>query len=392
MKRRFEYCDEKSNKFWEIEVIDKALTVTYGKIGTDGQSVTKKFKSADAALTEAEKQISEKTKKGYVEVISAPAGSKLRLTLETGAYFSNTSVYRKNKRSYFTVERRRTACSAIATEIRKPNSCTPVVISDVLFEGSSHKDAFFLTLSKGIDEKDKRRINKAFKADPDYLTLDGYERQWSESKDAVQGGFNVLPVPYNVLTLSCSQIQVSVVEITRDQFIEFKASGLPRSFDDKFIDEIELEGAHFEDVSFSVNYVDSKSGLSRISRLYKKSKSEDSVQSLKSDLRSTTVEKNKLFAIFLATLSDATYNLTIYEDFDPEKLGLEVESFPVKGFKSAFIGFQLSYGSQEFEFQGDGGGPVEYYLVDSGGKLKKVSMADNEDAGETKEDYNSDDD
>ncbi|MBM3339977.1 MAG: WGR domain-containing protein [Betaproteobacteria bacterium] len=161
MKRRFEYCDEKSNKFWEIEVIDKALTVTYGKIGTDGQSVTKKFKSADAALTEAEKQISEKTKKGYVEVISAPAGSKLRLTLETGAYFSNTSVYRKNKRSYFTVERRRTACSAIATEIRKPNSCTPVVISDVLFEGSSHKDAFFSpslrVLTKKINAASIRR-------------------------------------------------------------------------------------------------------------------------------------------------------------------------------------------------------------------------------------------
>ena len=93
MKRRFEFSDEKSNKFWEIEVIDKSVSVTYGKIGTDGQSVTRKFKSSDAALTEAEKQISEKTEKGYVEVISAPTDSKLRLTLEHGAYFSNTSVY-----------------------------------------------------------------------------------------------------------------------------------------------------------------------------------------------------------------------------------------------------------------------------------------------------------
>lgn len=191
MKRRFEYSDEKSNKFWEIEVIGKSISVTYGKIGTDGQPVTRKFKSSDAALAEAEKQISEKTKKGYIEVISAPTGTKLRLMLELGAYFSTTSVYRKNKRAYLTVERRRTACSAIATEIRKPTSRNPVVISDVLFEGSSHKDAFFLTLSKGIDEKDKRRINKAFKADPDYLTLDGYERQWSESSDAVQGNFIV---------------------------------------------------------------------------------------------------------------------------------------------------------------------------------------------------------
>jgi hypothetical protein len=113
---------------------------------------------------------------------------------------------------------------------------------------------------------------------------------------------------------------------------------------------------------------------------------------VKSDLYYKTAGKNELFAIFIANLSDATYNLSIYEDFDPEKLGLEVESFLVKGFKSPFFKFQLSYGGQEFEFQDDGGGSVEYYLVDSGGKLKRVSMADNEDGDVSEEDYNSDDD
>lgn len=113
---------------------------------------------------------------------------------------------------------------------------------------------------------------------------------------------------------------------------------------------------------------------------------------MKSDLYYKTAGKNELFAIFIANLSDATYNLSIYEDFDPEKLGVEVESFLVKGFKSPFIKFQLSYGGQEFEFQGDGGGPVEYYLVGSGGKPKRVSMADSEDGDVSEEDYNSDDD
>lgn len=179
---------------------------------------------------------------------------------------------------------------------------------------------------------------------------------------------------------------MSVVEITHNQFIEFKTSGLPRSYDDKFIDCID-EGPQFEDVSFQVDDVDSESGLSRVSRLYKKSK-----KSVKSDHYYTNAEKNELFAISIANLSNATYNLSIYEDFDPEKLGLEVESFLVKGFKSPFFKFQLSYGGQEFEFQDDGGGSVEYYLVDSGGKLKRVSMADNEDGDVSEEDYNSDDD
>ena len=66
--------------------------MTYGKIGTDGQSVTRKFKSSDAALTEAEKQISEKTKKGYVEVISANNLERSGWTECMAHHFQTTEV------------------------------------------------------------------------------------------------------------------------------------------------------------------------------------------------------------------------------------------------------------------------------------------------------------
>ena len=51
-----EYSDGKSDKFWQIEVTGDSFTVTYGKIGTDGQSKTKTFGSADEAEKEAEKR------------------------------------------------------------------------------------------------------------------------------------------------------------------------------------------------------------------------------------------------------------------------------------------------------------------------------------------------
>jgi len=38
-KRYFELVDEKSSKFWEISVLGEKLTVRYGKIGTDGQTI-----------------------------------------------------------------------------------------------------------------------------------------------------------------------------------------------------------------------------------------------------------------------------------------------------------------------------------------------------------------
>ena len=66
--RRFEFSDDKSNKFWEITVDGAEHTVRYGRMGTDGQSKTKSFEDAEAAAKDADKLIKSKTKKGYEEV------------------------------------------------------------------------------------------------------------------------------------------------------------------------------------------------------------------------------------------------------------------------------------------------------------------------------------
>jgi predicted DNA-binding WGR domain protein len=67
MKKYLEFNDEKSSKFWEIEVSGFSHTVRYGKIGTDGISKTKVFGTEDEALMDAEKLMKSKMKKGYVE-------------------------------------------------------------------------------------------------------------------------------------------------------------------------------------------------------------------------------------------------------------------------------------------------------------------------------------
>lgn len=69
--RRFEYKDEKSNKFWEIRLEGDSHTVRYGRIGSDGQTKTKEFDSAGEAEADAEKLIKSKLKKGYQEVDGA---------------------------------------------------------------------------------------------------------------------------------------------------------------------------------------------------------------------------------------------------------------------------------------------------------------------------------
>jgi DNA ligase-1 len=65
--RRFEFSEGNSNKFWEISVEGADMTVTFGRIGTKGQTKTKTFADAAAVQKEADKLIAEKTGKGYQE-------------------------------------------------------------------------------------------------------------------------------------------------------------------------------------------------------------------------------------------------------------------------------------------------------------------------------------
>lgn len=67
MKRRFEFKDEKSNKFWEYDTEnDGEATVTWGRTGSTGQSQI-------VDIGTAEKRAREKLGKGYVEVTRTKA-------------------------------------------------------------------------------------------------------------------------------------------------------------------------------------------------------------------------------------------------------------------------------------------------------------------------------
>jgi predicted DNA-binding WGR domain protein len=71
MKRRFEYTEGSSNKFWEVTVSKVSVTVCFGRIGTGGQMQTKSFADATTAQKHADKLVAQKLGKGYVEVTAA---------------------------------------------------------------------------------------------------------------------------------------------------------------------------------------------------------------------------------------------------------------------------------------------------------------------------------
>jgi DNA ligase-1 len=73
-RRRFEFVEGSSNKFWEVWVEGNNCVTQWGKIGTDGRETVKGCDSPAEAQAMMAKLIAEKTKKGYKEK-TAPAGA-----------------------------------------------------------------------------------------------------------------------------------------------------------------------------------------------------------------------------------------------------------------------------------------------------------------------------
>jgi uncharacterized protein (TIGR02996 family) len=74
--RTFQYSDAKSHKFWAIDVSGDSLTVTYGKVGSRGQTREKTFANNEAARDETDKLMRQKLKKGYVEITPRPGAAR----------------------------------------------------------------------------------------------------------------------------------------------------------------------------------------------------------------------------------------------------------------------------------------------------------------------------
>jgi predicted DNA-binding WGR domain protein len=66
-RREFQFVEGSSSKFWAIELDGNRFTVTWGRIGTAGQTQTKEFSTDAEAKKQYDKMIAEKEKKGYTE-------------------------------------------------------------------------------------------------------------------------------------------------------------------------------------------------------------------------------------------------------------------------------------------------------------------------------------
>lgn len=74
MDERIFFCTENgAHKFWRVRVEEKTQIVRWGRIGTEGQALSKEFVTPEDALTATERLIAQKLAKGYRAVTAVEA-------------------------------------------------------------------------------------------------------------------------------------------------------------------------------------------------------------------------------------------------------------------------------------------------------------------------------
>ena len=123
---RYEFSQGSSHKFWSIDRQSMVLTIVFGRIGTDGQTIVKRLAS-DAAATDAyDKLVREKTAKGYR--LAAGAAKAAGSAKAAGPAKAASSA----KAAGTAVERRSTSRYVHVGHVSQNNHpATPLVIGDL---------------------------------------------------------------------------------------------------------------------------------------------------------------------------------------------------------------------------------------------------------------------
>ena len=62
---RYEFKDEYDHKFWKGNIEGKAVTLHFGKVGTDGLRASREFTTIDSAKKFLEERLQQKIREGY---------------------------------------------------------------------------------------------------------------------------------------------------------------------------------------------------------------------------------------------------------------------------------------------------------------------------------------
>ena len=300
--------------------------------------------------------------------------------------------YKKGKQSFY-IESKWNECSILLD--KKPKSKIVdgkkiTSLKNVNFKDGRFNEKERLVIPDDVSAEDKKIIRKKFK-DFSFYSIDDYG--WKQSKEiyTLLGEFDIKEVPVNQLTLFSSENEYLVMKITKEKFNEYKDNGMPYEDYNEFEGETEVCAPNFDErVSLSIDGEDIPNIYELLQLKYNEAVKQYQnknpvVKKSKKKIKGSDLE---YAVIDERWIKRSEYFLTIYEEFDIDKLVINVSRDDVFGRDYYVETFTLSYGEEEFEFLENSGVDVSSAcLITSNGNEYSFDVLDEEfDDGDEQDD------
>lgn len=298
-------------------------------------------------------------------------------------------IYKKGKQTFSIVTTWKN-CVLIVDKIPKSKLSDGVKFiefSDVDFKDGRYDNKSSLALPDDLSDSDKKAIKKHFK--------DGYlwllsDEGWKSHKTVfkLKGEFDLVNVPVHKVTLFTSEIELVHKSLSKAEFDDYAKNGMPQS---EFEDSVDNTAPIFDEMT-SLSIDDEE--IADFQNLFR-IKYDLAVKNAGFEKLASTKVKNQkdlqYAVIGESWIKRSWYDLTIYEDFDFEKIEINVSRDYVFGKGTCYETFTITYAGLEFEFRENwGANSTDYCLIDSNGKQTDLSLFDDEDEDED-EDYEDED-
>lgn len=386
-KAYYELNDGKSHKFWDIETKGSTVTVHSGKIDTDGQTTVKKLGSSAAAAAHAKRVTQEKVKKGYKKI-------HLAITPVNTNSFVKEVIYKKGRQSFSVLSVWKN-CTLIAEKVPRTKLIEGERITrftSVEFQKGAQNYKKTLVLPDNLCDADKRLIRRRFRnTDLWLLSDDGWEL--SRTVHTLKGEFSVIKVPVHKITLFTGEVELVHKPLSKAEFANYAANGMPT---DEYYDSVNETLLIFDErTSLSVDEEEISGFYDRFKFKYDLAMMNAGLASSRAKKKSVGKKEKKIqyAAIGESWIKRSWYDLTIYEEFEFDKLDVSVSREHVFGTGDYHDGFWITYAGQDLEFRENwGSNYTEYCLIDSNGKKTELELLDQNDEADADADEDEDDD
>jgi hypothetical protein len=243
---------------------------------------------------------------------------------------------------------------------------------DIAYGHSSEK--LFFTSGISIDDKKSiKKLSKGYRFEDEIKSI-GWK--FFDKTSKVTGESKIERVPFNQLSLQATEIEISCLSISDDEFKEYLKNGISsEEYDD--ISTSGDSGFCETDSKFTVNdeEVDIKKHL--LKELKKKSSDEQLM---------TKMQLPALIVAHYFKRSHAT--IDIFEEFDLKKLTLNIEKYIYKsGPNGYYFAYRPTYGDEDFSFESSGlHNYTDILLIDTKGKVYSIDVLESDDEDEDGDD------